>query len=191
MTALHSRSLASRDDLRGCTKWTIERSTITRKYAGCSTAQPARCVPIDEQTVGVTDGPLSKAILAARPMYDFERIVFKPILGQPIAKATFSAVMRAVGQDARASPKARRARPQAGRALADAGYLYLQQRTRRTPGPYALTHRVANRTGWLKPLVDGLSSRLMTRLHRCAPSIPRRWRSWSMKRPMPTSDAGP
>ena len=35
---------------------------------------------IDEQTVGVTDGPLSKAILAARPMYDFERIVFKPIL---------------------------------------------------------------------------------------------------------------
>lgn len=128
---------------------------------------------IDEQTVGVTDGPLSKAILAARPMYDFERIVFKPILGQPIAKTTFSAVMRAVGQDAR---RVAESPPEPGPRLAgrwpDAGYLYLQQRLYASdPWPiYALTHRVANRTGWLKPLVDGLSSRLMTRLlHRCAP----------------------
>ena len=91
---------------------------------------------IDEQTVGVTDGPLSKAILAARPMYDFERIVFKPILGQPIAKATFSAVMRAVGQDARrvaeSPPSPAPGWPGAGpRRLP----LSATACTRRTPGP--------------------------------------------------------
>jgi hypothetical protein len=119
---------------------------------------------IDDRTVGVTDGPLSKAILAARPMRDFERIVFKPIMGVPVPKATFSAVMRAVGQDARrVAESAPEGDVQLGGNWPDAGYVYLQTRLYSSdPWPIqALTNRIVNKAGPFKPAVDALSSRLM------------------------------
>ena len=81
MTAMDSRSLASRTvytRMYEMDNRTIHyHKEIRRLFDDPSQRGVFR---IDEQTVGVTDGPLSKAILAARPMYDFERIVFKPIL---------------------------------------------------------------------------------------------------------------
>jgi hypothetical protein len=121
---------------------------------------------IDDATVGVTDGPLSKAILAARPMRDFERIVFKPIMNIPVPKATFSAVMRAVGQDARrVADSASETDVQLGGNWPDAGYTYLQKRLYSSdPWPIqTLTNRIVNKTGPFKPTLDALSSRLMER----------------------------
>ena len=56
---------------------------------------------VDHNTVAVSDGSLSKRILAARPLHDFERTVFKPIAGRPIRKDISTAVMRAVNLDIR------------------------------------------------------------------------------------------
>ena len=166
MTALHSRSLASRDDLRGCTKWTIERSTITRKYAGCSTTQPARCVPHRRADRGRDGRPESHPGRAAHVRFRAHRLQAHP---GPADRQGDVLGRDARGRAGRAAR--RRPSPAPGWPGADADYLYLQQRLYASdPWPiYALTHRVANRTGWLKPLVDGLSSRLMTLLHRCAP----------------------
>jgi hypothetical protein len=112
---------------------------------------------IDGRTVGVTDGPLSKAILAARPMYEPERIVFKPIRGVPVSRATLSTVMKAVGQDARRvaevppPPEA----PFEG-IWPSAGYRYLQYSLYAAdPWPIrVLVNQVVNRAGPLKPTLE-------------------------------------
>ena len=118
---------------------------------------------IDDDTVGVTNGPLSKAILAARPMYQAERIVFKPIRGVPVSKATFSAVMKAVAQDAqRAAEAAPDPRLPLEGIWPRAGYRYLQRRLYAfDPWPIrALVHAIVNRAGVFKPALDVAMARL-------------------------------
>jgi hypothetical protein len=119
---------------------------------------------IDDATVGVTNGPLSKAILAARPMYEPERIVFKPIRGVPVSKVTLSTVMKAVVQDAR---RVAEASPDPDVPLEgiwpQAGYRYLQRRLYASdPWPIrALVHRIVNQAGLFKPALDVVMARLM------------------------------
>jgi hypothetical protein len=119
---------------------------------------------IDDATVGVTNGPLSKAILAARPMYEPERIVFKPIRGVPVSKVTLSTVMKAVVQDAR---RVAEASPDPDVPLEgiwpQAGYRYLQRRLYASdPWPIrALVHRIVNQASLFKPALDVVMARFM------------------------------
>jgi hypothetical protein len=120
---------------------------------------------IDDTTVGVTNGPLSKAILAARPMYEPERIVFKPIRSVPVSKSTFTTVMRAVAQDARrvaSTPTTPDVQMEG--IWPQAGYRYFQHRLYSSdPWPIrTLAHRIVNRAGPLKPVLEVLASRSAT-----------------------------
>jgi cytochrome P450 len=121
---------------------------------------------IDEATVGVTNGALSKAILAARPMHDFERIVFKPVMKTPVSKPIFSAVMKALGQDARRVANAEGPTAFDLRGVwPSRGYEYLHTRLY-SSDPWAIrmmSHPVANRSRILQKTFETMSSRFLTK----------------------------
>lgn len=121
---------------------------------------------IDANTVGITSGPLSKAILAARPLHDFERIVFKPIMNTPISKSIFAAVMKALGQDVRrvASTENTPGFDLKG-AWPGKGYEYLHMRLY-SGDPWTirmLSHPVVNHSRILQKAFETMSSRFIAR----------------------------
>jgi Cytochrome P450 len=119
---------------------------------------------IDEATVGVTNGPLSKAILAARPMHDFERIVFKPVKKRPVSKVLFAAVMKAIGQDARRVANDPEPAAFDLRGVWPAqGHIYLRARLY-SGDPWvvrAMASNAVNRSTGLQGMFEAISSRIL------------------------------
>ena len=119
-------------------------------------------IRLDDTTVAVAGGALCKAIMAARPLHDFERIVFKPVANVPVSNAIFAAVMKALVQDVR---RVAVASPQTSDMLAGvwpkAGYDYLRERLYSSDPAVLrlLSHPLVNRSRGLKATFETLSLR--------------------------------
>lgn len=121
-------------------------------------------IRLDETTVAVAGGALCKAIMAARPLHDFERIVFKPVANAPVSNAIFGAVMKALVQDVRrvvAEPSD--PAQTLGGVWPKAGYEYLRNRLYANDPMVIrlLSHRVVNRSRGLKATFETLSQQYL------------------------------